>query len=202
MRATEFIPETFNTVPPYKVRQMGETGVDIESTIGNSVIRFSVYSERFVVPVGNDNGVRVEGYEVSFGRSPVRPAGEPKSSVGQSFHITGSGDQWAVFGFVVAAMKVAINNAEEYAMPAFTFSAFQSEPSRIKLYRRLLKLFPVNFKTFERTSNAPTGDTIYFYAIDSNYLKAEIARRDNISSDEPLKLSGSMHKPSEPQNEI
>jgi hypothetical protein len=80
-----------------------------------------------------------------------------------------SGLQFKVFPFVVKCCQHVKQKAITGGIPGFVFSSVTTEPSRIKLYRRMCKQFGPAYEVFELMSR----NDLYFYVIDKVYLASQ-----------------------------
>lgn len=87
---------------------------------------------------------------ISFGRSERGGRDAPKNN------ITGTGQELAIFGTVIDIVRnfIADNDPDE-----MSFDAKKSEPSRVALYNRMLKMFPEDQWYTEVTE---LSNTIYY----------------------------------------
>ena len=82
--------------------------------------------------------------------------GRSESNNSPVSEITGTGNQYAVFATVVDIVKEFISQNDPNHI---VFSADRNEPSRIKLYNRMLKMFPKDKYDVKITNEA---DSAYY----------------------------------------
>ena len=103
---------------------------DKESSDTHMEAEFYIDDALYVIDFQVDS---IGAWDISFGRSEKRGRAPPQTE------ITGSGQSMAVFGTVVDIVRAFIADVDPDEM---SFTAKNSEPSRVALYKRMMKMFP------------------------------------------------------------
>lgn len=111
---------------------------------------FTVDDAEYNVEFGKD---MVDSWVISFGRTEL---GSRRSISSAKTNITGTGNQHAIFATVIDIIK---NFIDEVNPDEMSFTAKKSEPSRIALYNRMMKMFP---KDKWYTEITELTDSVYY----------------------------------------
>lgn len=170
MKAREFIAELFDTVQPLNIVRQYDDELVTETTINNKQILFRATTCYMAFPLkykggsGKDMRLPMSIWNVDF-------CTVDENSPRKQFNITGGGDQFKIFAFVLASMKILMKNL--YGVDAIYFSAESNAPSRVALYNRMLKMFP---KTFIKVKIPLEFGEVQFFIITKSYLRKSIEK--------------------------
>ena len=117
------LKEMFDNILPWEWDDAQTSGTHMEASF---VVGDLLYGIEFQVD-------SIGAWDIQFGSSERGGQAAPKNN------ITGTGQSMAVFATVVDIVKNFIDEVDPDEM---SFTAKKSEPSRVALYNRMLKMFP------------------------------------------------------------
>ena len=109
----------------------------IQQDPGEDIARFDLSdTSGYTVSFEKQHGrIGMDNWSVSFERYEIGKDNRSSSSA----KITGTGSQYAVFSTVVEIVKSFMGSKDPNQL---MFTADKNEPSRVALYRRMVKMFP------------------------------------------------------------
>lgn len=169
MRATEFITELFDTMPPYEIIEDRGNWFKVVTRLGDETITFEarIYDESLPM-VGRPFDLSC--WDIVFGATNINTPGRAR------FKATGTSLQFKVLPFVIQCTKMLV--ARNMGPDAYCFQAGTHEISKLRLYDHLAKRF-ANAKYIRL--DKPHDRVHGFYVINKQYLKGAILSDNNIN---------------------
>lgn len=127
---------------------------DPSSTRNHLIYKFQIDGNNYIVNFHRiDDG---KGWEIDFGM-------KEQGSWGTKFSATGGGNEFAVFSTVIDALRDALDRT---GARQFIFSAEKEEPTRIKLYDRMMRTkLAKDFHIQRRDFGGDTGFISYKFTL-------------------------------------
>lgn len=161
--------ELFTADSPVKTEVRSSKASYIEDiTVGGKKYRFSAHIYSLSSARQAELKTNVHSYwEISFSK---------RSDKYSTFRITGTGDEFKVFEFVVQATKRFV---KEHKPDVVVFAADTSDPSRVKLYRHLVKRLGSGYKVVEKADTALVPGDVDFWLIKQSAVKEGMMKRSD-----------------------